>query len=78
MHTLPSFDIASWNCGGFTAAKGTCLLDTLAARALHPAVVVVVETHRFLPLDSLPGFTVAWEAQNLDYWQGTTAASRHS
>ena len=50
------------------AAKGTCLLDMLAARALHPAVVVVAEMHRFLPLDSLPGFTVAREAQNLDYW----------
>ena len=68
MRTLPSFDITSWNCGGFTAAKGMCLLDTLAAWALHPAVVVVAEMHRFLPLDSLPGFTVAREAQNLDYW----------
>ena len=49
-------------------AKGTCLLDTLAARALHLAVVVVAEMHRFLPLDLLPGFTLAWEVQNLDYW----------
>ena len=68
MHTLPSFDITSWNCGGFTAAKGTCLLDTLAARALHLAVMMVAETHRFLPLDLLPGVMVAREAQNLDYW----------
>ena len=41
-----------------------------------PDVVVLMETQRELPTQSLPGYVVALEAQNAQYWLATAGALR--
>ena len=48
----------AWNCRGFTADKGEVLLLALLAHALRHAIVLLVESHRFMARDALGGFAV--------------------